>query len=365
MSLRERVLRVRRMAPRIAMIALAAAVAYVIARHVFGHQRPFFAPVSAVVCIGATLGQPARRAVQLALGVSLGVLIADAAIALIGTGAWQLAVVVFVTMCVVVFAGGERLALNQSASAAVLLSTLALPGDEFGLSRAGDAAIGAATALVFNFVLFPVHPVKLAQSALEPAARRIADVLDAIAEALAEQDAEAARRAMIRARELERHSEDMRADVATSGEIARLALARRGHRGAVERYSAAVEDLTRTHTDVATLARGATRLLDTGETVPSEVVEAVRDLAVSARHVADAFGDPEARRIARETALHAATVSTAGLDRTRSLWAVMIVGQTRMAANDLLRATGLSPEQARRRVRRALEQQQERASQAI
>jgi uncharacterized membrane protein YgaE (UPF0421/DUF939 family) len=358
MTLRERALRVRRMAPRIAMIALATAISYLVARYVFGHQRPFFAPVSAVVCIGATLGQPARRAVQLALGVSVGVLIADAAIALIGTGAWQLSVVVFVTMCAVVFAGGERLALNQSASAAVLLSTLALPGDAFGLSRAGDAAIGAATALFFNFVLFPVHPVKLAQGALEPAARRIADVLDAVAEALAEQDVESAATALERARALERHSEDMRADVATSGEIAQLALARRGHRAAVTRYSAAVEDLTRAHTDVATLARGAKRLLDAGETAPAQVVEAVGDLALSARHVADAFGDPESRRVARESALHAATVSTAGLDRTRSLWAVMIVGQTRMTAHDLLRATGLSAEQARRRVRRALEEQQ-------
>ena len=365
MSLRERGLRVRRMAPRIAMIALATAIAYVIARYVFGHQRPFFAPISAVICIGATLGQPARRAVQLALGVSLGVLVADSAIALIGTGAWQLGVVVFVTMTIVVFAGGERIALNQSASAAVLLSTLALPGDQFGLSRAGDAAIGAATALVFNFVLFPVHPVKLAQGALEPAARRIASVLEAIAEALAEQDAEAARKAMLRARDLERHSEDMRADIATSGEIARLALSRRGHRDAVQRYSAAVEDLTRAHTDVATLARGAKRLLDADETAPPQVVEAVGDLAVCARHVADAFADPEARRVARASALHAATVSTAGLGRARSLWAVMIVGQTRMTANDLLRATGLSPEQARRRVRRALEQQQEPAAPAI
>ena len=154
----------------------------------------------------------------------------------------------------------------------------------------------------------------------------------------------------------------MRADVATSGEIAQLALARRGHRGAVARYSAAVEDLTRAHTDVATLARGAKRLLDAGETAPPQVVEAVGDLAISARHVADAFGDPDAQRVARESALHAATVSTAGLDRTRSLWAVMIVGQTRMTAHDLLRATGLSAEQARRRVRRALEQQQKPAA---
>jgi uncharacterized membrane protein YgaE (UPF0421/DUF939 family) len=357
MSLRERLLRVRRMAPRIAMIALATAIAYAIARYAFGHQRPFFAPVSAVICIGATLGQPARRAVQLALGVSIGVLMADAAIALIGTGAWQLGIVVFLTMTAVVFAGGERLAINQSASAAVLLSTLALPGDAFGLSRAGDAAIGASVALLFNFVLFPVHPVKLAQGALEPAARRIADVLGAIGEALAEQDAAAARKAMLRARDLERHSEDMRADIATSGEIARLALARRGHRDAVQRYSAAVEDLTRAHTDVATLARGATRLLDAGESLPPQVVEAVGDLALSAQHVADAFADTDARRVARAAALRAATVSTDGLDRTRSLWAVMIVGQTRMTANDLLRATGLSPEQARRRVRRALDEQ--------
>ena len=43
------------------------------------------------------------------------------------------------------------------------------------------ALIGAGTALVFNLVLFPVNPLKLAAGALEPAVKRLGAVIDAVA----------------------------------------------------------------------------------------------------------------------------------------------------------------------------------------
>ena len=112
----------------------------------------------------------------------------------IGTGAWQIAVIVFLGMMVVVFLGGDQMVVVQAANAGVLIAVLAIPGDPTGLSRFVDALIGAGTALVFNLVLFPVNPLKLAAGALEPAVKRLGAVIDAVADALESEDDDAAPR---------------------------------------------------------------------------------------------------------------------------------------------------------------------------
>lgn len=349
-SLRERWLRLRHTAPRIAIIAVAATIAYAISLHVLGHPRPFFAPIAVVVVSGVTLGATSRRAIQLALGVAVGILVADLAVQLVGTGTWQIAVIVFAGMCAVVLLGGDQLGVNQAASTAVLIATVAIPDDASGLSRFADALVGSAVVLAFNYVLFPLDPVKLARGALEPAARRIADVLDAVADALEGRDADVTARALEQARGLDTHLADMRADVATSGEVARLALARRGRRDTVERYVRAMDQVVRAQRDAAGLARAADRALRHGDEVPERTIAGLRDLAASLRDLPSAWMDREARVRARDRALAAATAATAGLDETRNLSASLLVGQARMLAFDVLRATGLSPDAAREEI---------------
>lgn len=350
-SLRERWLRLRHTAPRIAIVAVAATIAYAISLHVLDHPRPFFAPIAVVVVSGVTLGATSRRAVQLALGVAVGILVADLAIGLTGTGTWQIAVIVFLGMCAVVVVGGDQLAVNQAASTAVLIATVAIPGDASGLSRFADALVGAGVALSFNLVLFPLDPVRLARGALEPAARRIADVLDAVADALSRRDSQVTARALEQARGLESHLADMRADVATSGEVARLALARRGRRDTVERYVRAMDQVVRAQRDAATLARAADRALRHDDEVPAATIDALRDLASALRDLPSAWMDRGARARSREGALRAAGAATAGLEETRNLSASLLVGQARMLAFDVLRATGLSPGAARDEIR--------------
>jgi uncharacterized membrane protein YgaE (UPF0421/DUF939 family) len=352
-SMRERLLRLRRVAPRVAMVAIAAAVAYVIARYLVGHPQPFFAPIATVIVLGITLGQRTRRAVQLAVGVALGVLVADLVVQAIGTGWWQIAVIVFLGMMIVVFLGGDQLAVTQAANAGVLIAVLAIPGDPTGVSRFVDTLIGASTALVFNLVLFPVNPLKLAAGALEPAVSRLAAVIDAVADALESEDDDAARVALERARALEGHLEEMRAAIETSGETARLALVRRGQRDAVERYSRALTQVARAQRDVAGLARSAERAVLRGDRVPPPVIAGLRELAQAARGLADAFADPRERAAVQATALHAAAATTAGLDETRNLSVSLVVGQARMTAHDILRATGLTVDEARADIRAA------------
>ena len=57
--------------------AVAASIAYLLAIEVLGHERPFFAPIAAVICLGVTLGERRRRALELALGVAVGLMVAD------------------------------------------------------------------------------------------------------------------------------------------------------------------------------------------------------------------------------------------------------------------------------------------------
>ena len=57
----------------IAQCALAAGVAWALARYVLGHPQPFFAPVAAMVCLGFSFGQRLRRVAEVMVGVAVGV----------------------------------------------------------------------------------------------------------------------------------------------------------------------------------------------------------------------------------------------------------------------------------------------------
>ena len=52
--------------------AVSAALAWLIATEVVGHDQPFFAPIAAVITLGLTVGQRRRRAMELAIGVAVG-----------------------------------------------------------------------------------------------------------------------------------------------------------------------------------------------------------------------------------------------------------------------------------------------------
>ncbi|MGZ4558233.1 MAG: FUSC family protein, partial [Mycobacteriaceae bacterium] len=78
--------------------SVAASLAWFIATEVVGHPRPFFAPIAAVVCLGVSLGARLRRSVELVAGVSVGILVGDLLISQIGSGSWQIGLVVLLAM---------------------------------------------------------------------------------------------------------------------------------------------------------------------------------------------------------------------------------------------------------------------------
>jgi len=95
-----------------------------------------------------TLGQRLRRAIELILGASVGLGVGALLISAIGTGPWQIAVVVALATSVAVLLDGRAVINVQAAVSAILVVTLYVPADTSGIDRLFDGFIGAAIGLV-------------------------------------------------------------------------------------------------------------------------------------------------------------------------------------------------------------------------
>ena len=71
---------------QITQTALAACVAWFLAVLILGIDRPTFAPIAAVICLGLAVGERFRRAVELTLAVAFRVAMADMLLSILGVG---------------------------------------------------------------------------------------------------------------------------------------------------------------------------------------------------------------------------------------------------------------------------------------
>src|SRR5919197_883521 len=94
--------RLRNAAWPVAQAAIAAALAWWITHDALGHPQPFFAPIAAAISLSATVGRRWRNAVQMMFGVTLGIVISEGVVALLGTGVLPLTLVVAIAMGVAV-----------------------------------------------------------------------------------------------------------------------------------------------------------------------------------------------------------------------------------------------------------------------
>ena len=134
-SLQSRLKRVQKRFLPILQTALAAGFAFWIAHVIFGHPRPFFAPISVVIIIGMSGGDRLTKMFDMALGCVLGVLAGDLLFYRLGDGGWQIAVVVAGSLLIASFFSSSILVNNQAAIGAILIVTIMPPdGEVTGLS---------------------------------------------------------------------------------------------------------------------------------------------------------------------------------------------------------------------------------------
>lgn len=334
--------------------ALAAALAWAFAVHVLGHTRPFFAPLAALIIIGLSHSRRTSRTAELVLGVALGILVADLVVAVIGTGDWQIFLVVALAMALAVLVGSGRTFASQAAVSAMLVVTIQPPGTGLAGARFLDALVGGAVALLVTVIL-PAHPVKAVNRAAQQVLDELAEVLTDLAKALRMGDAAAATRALHRARSLDADEQRWREAVDIGYEIVKTAPAYMRNRGELDDYAVAAEQMDLAQRNIRVLARAVIRAVDLGDDVPDQVVQALAHLAEACRGLGDELAGHEGGAEARAHALAAASDATEGLEENASLSTSVIVGQIRSTAVDLLRGLGEDGTAAKIAVRDAVE----------
>jgi uncharacterized membrane protein YgaE (UPF0421/DUF939 family) len=324
----------------IVQTAAAASLAYFLAVTLLGHERPFFAPIAAVIALSITLGQRGRRAVELVVGVAIGLMVADLLVLLLGSGAARIGLVVALAMAAALLFGGGVLLVNQAAISAILVVVLQPPEAGFDPSRFLDALVGGGVALAINY-LFPVDPERLVERTARPVFDELVEVLEEISAALGSGDLARAEAALLRSRELDEQVRSLNETLAAGHETARLSPTRRRALKHLELYSAAGNRIELAVINVRVLARGAANAVRRGDVTPSQLPGAILDLARAVEALADYLEHPGEPDEARRYALQAAERATRLLNEKHDLASSVLVGQIRSAALDLLRSTGM------------------------
>ncbi len=337
----------------VAQTAAAAALAWLLATAVFGHANPVFAPIAAIVSLGATRGQRARRAIELMLGVAVGITAGDLLTTVIGVGVWQLGVIVALAMAAAMTLGAGLLLLSEAGVSATLVVTLQPTARGLPPTRLLDVLVGGAVALVFSQLLFPVHPVRLVRTAAEAVVRELAHTLRAIADAAERRDGGQAEAVLEQARRISATWGRFERALDLGGEAARYAPARRRHRAPVGVYRDIGGPLDLIVSDVAVLARAAVRALRLDDPIPPGLPAALRDLARAtdalAARVGAADEDPEVSFPALQAVAAATDLAPTGQNMSLSV----LVAYTQATAVDLLRALGIDPDPAHEKVAEA------------
>ncbi|MDW5329258.1 FUSC family protein [Plantactinospora sp. KLBMP9567] len=333
---------------------IAAGLSWWIAHNLLGNPNPVFAPTAAVGTIVAAIGQRTRRTVELLAGVGLGIVIGDLLIFLIGSGAWQTAVIVTLAIGVALgLVGRGGTIVSQVGGTAVLIATLSSSERNLEIPRIVDAVTGSAVGLVVVALLLPLNPIRVVNRAAGPVFAILVGRLQDIGVALRKRDAERAIRALDGLRGIEQDLGRLREAVSGAAEVVRLAPLRWGRRQEFEHYARGVTELTRVIEGARDLARRAVTVIDYREPIPGSLPDAIEMLASAVRELHRQARTGRDTGATRRRALVAAR--RGGRARREGLhnFGDALVTQLRVSAADVVRATGCPSRQAARAVRRA------------
>ncbi|MDX5458423.1 aromatic acid exporter family protein [Micromonospora tulbaghiae] len=352
-TLHDRLHRVRTAFGLAVQAGLAAGLAYLISHRLLKNPQPVFAPISAVGTLAASVGQRFRRTVELIVGVAVGVLVGDALIYFVGTGAWQLALVVTSAILLSIFAGASVAIVIQAAATAVLIVTLSPSTENLEFPRFIDAFLGGGIALLVTAILLPLNPLRVINRAARPALDLLSDQLDACADALRSGDREAAQRALLRLRENKEELAALSEAIEGAKETSTLSPARWHRRGELTHYAEAADPIDRAMRNSGTLIRRAVTMIEDEEPIPEPMPDAIGHLAESVRLLRQEFAAGQEPEEARERSLRAVSEAGRAYAEGVGFSGSVVIAQVRTTASDLLVASGIEQDEANRLVRQA------------
>lgn len=336
---RLRLLREQRTA--IIQLSVGGTVSWYIATEVFGHPQPFFAPIAAILVVVASIGHRRRTVVELILGVSVGILVGELLISVIGRGGWQIGISVALAVVAATFLGLQGLARTQAATSAVLIAAIVpvVGSGNAAVNRFVDAFVGGVLGLIMT-VIVPGNPVRKIDQEVQQILRGLAGLLEMVADAMFYRDPGPAWTALQEGRALQPTIEGLGSTVSGADEVSRISPLRWRQRGHVRLYASAVRDIDNAVRDARVLARRVHTMLRQQEEPPAGMDLAVRTLASAIRVFSDDLAEQDQFDEAQGKMIEAARTATHALPAAATLNSSATVAQVRSLAADMLYATG-------------------------
>ncbi|HYN30519.1 MAG TPA: FUSC family protein [Dermatophilaceae bacterium] len=340
---RRRLARLRERAVFIAQCGLAAAAAWFVAGTVLGHATPFFAPITAIVCLGLSFGQRLRRVLELMVGVAIGVLVGDLIVGVVGSGVWQLGLVVALAMALAALVGsGPLLTTQAGVQASVVVTLVAAPEQAF--SRWLDAVVGGSVALAVA-VVAPRGPVLRPWQEAAEVLDEISQILRETADGLRSGDPDAESATLERARATDERLSSLREAAAEGMAVVRLSPLRRHHAADLQAITDLVTPLDRCVRNLRVLVRRAYVATWREERVPGGYVALIDSLAESAEEVAAGLAE-RVVPVGAQRGLIAIGELSAVVAGEAGLSGEVVRAQIRSMVVDLLMLTGMDYDEA-------------------
>jgi uncharacterized membrane protein YgaE (UPF0421/DUF939 family) len=146
--------------PAAVQLSLAATASYSFAHFVVGHQVPLLAITVCLSSLGFVRDARPKRVLETALGLAIGVALAEAMLLIAGRGVWQILLALFLTLLIARFANAApAVAVAATAQSAIVLLIQLPAGGTW--ARSIDGFIGGGAALLAT-ALVPRDPRRAA-----------------------------------------------------------------------------------------------------------------------------------------------------------------------------------------------------------
>ncbi|MCI4012994.1 FUSC family protein [Brevibacterium sp. ZH18] len=329
-------------------IPIAATAAYTFCVFVLGHPYPFLAAVASAVGIGPVADRRLRRALEIGIGATFGVLVGEILVNVYGSGIWQLAVTLSIGLFIGTMLNSGGIFITQIAVQSVYVIVVPASASSMPFPRTLDALAGSMCAILLA-LLIPRDARKVPRGLAANMLDEISAVLEMMSKALRDADVGLATRALTRARETQDIIDSWGSSLKISREAAKINARGRRHSAEVTRLSRAHTHADRAMRTIRVIARRVVGITEFGVEKPiiagyvGSLSDGSKKLEVALRRGTD--------RALAEAALAEAASS---LDpRAESTWDIhdeSLVLLLRPVAVDLLEACGLTNEGAQNRL---------------
>lgn len=330
--------------PRILQMAFAAAASYGIAQVALGHKYPFLAATAAAVSVGVASDVRLRRAAEYALGATIGVVIGELMVHFMGSGVWQMFVVMLAGLCVArLLDSGTVFGTQVAIQSVYVVSIPTVNGGAF--PRTQDAIVGGLVAIAMAAVI-PHDPRREPRVRARAMIDEVTGILDLLAEAARDADPAASSRALTRGRDTQELIDSWQKSVKIARESARISPAGRRYAADVNRLARACTFLDRAMRLLRVVARRMSSAL-ADQSPRLALANAITEIAVGTRALRSAVNDGTSRDDAARLLRLAAGKLQPGALHPQDLQAETIVLLLRPMVVDLLQAAGVGLAQAR------------------